>query len=139
MNVNWKRYGIASLVVFAVSQGLDFFIHNILLMGSYVAQAHLWRTDMMQKAWLMWVTGLIVSFLFVYIFAKGYENKGLMEGVRFGLIIGLFTFIPMALGSYAVWPIPFTLAAKWFIAGMVEYPLLGLVAAAIYRPRAAAA
>jgi len=58
-----------------------------------------------------------------------------MEGVRFGVLIGLFTSIPMAFGTYAMMPIPGSLAWQWFIFTLVETILLGIVAAAVYRPR----
>jgi hypothetical protein len=42
------------------------------------------------------VTDSITSppFFFVYIYIRGCENKGLIEGVRFGAMIGLFVGVP---------------------------------------------
>jgi len=134
--MNTKKWIIASVVVFVVAQILEFIIHYLILGGSYQATAHLWRPteEMNQMMWLMWLTGLIWAFIFVYIFAKGYENRGVMEGVRFGLIIGLFYSLPMSLGSYATMPIPFSLALNWFIFGMIEIIILGIMAALLYKP-----
>jgi hypothetical protein len=85
--------------------------------------------------WIFYPIGLVMSFLFVYIFIKGYEGKGILEGLRYGIWIGLFMNLPSAFGQYAIYPVPFSLAIQWFIYGMIEFIILGLVAAAIYKPK----
>jgi hypothetical protein len=132
--MNIKRYIIASIAVFAAFQVMDFVVHSVILMSSYAALASIWRPDMMSLMWIMWITGLAVSFLFVFIFCKGYENKGLMEGVRFGLIAGLF-LCSNVWGQYVIYPVPLVLAVKWFVFYMIESMIAGLITAAIYRPR----
>ena len=57
-----------------------------------------------------------------------------MEGVRYGLIIGLFFLIPSAFGQYATYPIPFSLAVQWFVYGLIEFIIFGIIAAVIYKP-----
>jgi hypothetical protein len=89
--------------------------------------------------WIEWLNGLIVSFLFTYIFTKGYQGRGIMEGLRFGLVVGLFVSIPMAYGTYMIIPIPYSLALEWFLYGTAQVILLGAVAAAVYKPSAAPA
>lgn len=134
--MNVKKWVIASIVVFLVSQILEFIIHFLILGGAYEATSHIWRpeAEMNQLMWLMWLVGLIWSFLFVYIFAQGREGKGLMEGIRFGIIIGLFYMIPMSLGNYAAMPIPFSLALSWLIYGILELIILGILVALLYKP-----
>jgi hypothetical protein len=134
--MNTKKWVITSVVVFIAAQILEFIIHYLILGGTYQATSHLWRpeAEMNQMMWMMWLTGLIWAFLFVYIFAKGYEGRGIMEGVRFGLLIGLFYSLPMSLGSYVTIPMPFSLALNWFIFGMIEIVVLGVLAALIYKP-----
>ena len=110
------------------------------LAGAYEATSHLWRpeAEMNSMMWLMWLTGLIWAFLFVYIFIKGYEGRGIMEGLRFGLLIGVFYSLPMSLGTYAVQPMPFSLAVSWLVFGVIEITILGIVTALIYKPAEAA-
>ena len=139
--MNTKKWIITSLVVFVAATFMDFIINVLILGGAYEATSHLWRpeVEMKQMMWIMWLSGLIWSFLFVYVFAKGYEGRGIMEGVRFGLIIGIFFTLPMSLGSYSFMPIPFSLAASWFITGVIEIVILGVLAALLYKPAAAPA
>jgi hypothetical protein len=133
--MNIKRYVIASLAIFVVFQITGFIIHSVILMPTYAALASLWRPDMMSYMWIMYPTGLVKSFMLVYIFTKGHEGKGIMEGLRFGLVIGLFMQVPVIWGQFMVYPVPFSLAIQWFIYGLVEFLIAGVVAAAIYRPK----
>ncbi len=134
--MNTKRWVITSLVVFVVSQILDYVIHGVILAGAYQATAMLWRPmeEMMSMMWMMWVSGLVFSFIFVFVFAKGYEGKGIWEGLRFGLLMGVFFGVPMSLGTYASMPITAGIAWGWFIYGVIEMALLGIIAALLYKP-----
>ena len=139
--MNTKKWIITSLVIFVADQVLSYLFHELIMGGAYEATAHLWRPmeEMMSMMWMMWVSGLVWSFLFVYIFAKGSEGKGIMEGFRFGLLIGVFFSLPMALGTYSSMPITGTIAIGWFIYGVIEITFLGILAAILYKPAAAPA
>jgi len=135
--MNVKRYLLASVAVFVTGMVLDQLIHNVILKATYESLKHLWRPDMDSLMWIRPVIGVIWSFLFTYIFVKGYEGKGIMEGVRFGAVIGLFTSIPMAYGTYIIIAIPYSLAFQWFVYGLIENILIGIVVAAVYKPASA--
>ena len=126
-----KRYILATLAVFVTTQILDFLIHGLVLAPTYAQLADIWRPDMPSKMWIFTVVSFVTSFCFVYIFNKGYEGKGIREGVRFGLIIGLFAATPYAYATYAMIAIPYWLALFWFCTGMLQYVVLGVVAAAL--------
>ncbi len=132
--MNTKRFVIASIVIFFAFEIIDAIIHMGIL-GKVYEGMDIWRTDMMSKMWIMHLGSLSLAFLFTYIFIKGYENKGIAEGVRFGIIIGFFTNIPYAFYSYAMYPFPFSLCMQWFIYGMIEIVICGMIVAAIYKPK----
>ncbi len=134
--MNIKRYVIAGIAVFATFQICDMVIHGRLLMKDYEALASMWRPDMMSLMWIMWITCAVLSFLFTYVFIKGYESRGMLEGVRYGLIVGLMMNGVGAFNQYVLFPVPFVFAVKWFVFGMIEFILAGAVVAAIYRPKA---
>lgn len=131
--MNVKRFIRASLAVFLAFEAIDFMVHVVILGKTYAALAHLWRPDMMSKMWLMHAGSFILAFLFTYIFIRGYENKGLAEGVRYGIIIGLFMNIPYAFYEYAMYPLPLSLCLQWFVYGMIEFIICGMIVAAIYK------
>jgi hypothetical protein len=132
--MNVKRFIGTSILVFIVIEVINFLVHGVIFKKAYASLGALWRPDMMSKMWIIHVGYLILSFIFTYIFIKGYENKGVMEGVRYGIIIGLFANIPYAFFEYAMFPLPFALCLGWFIFGMIEYIFCGMTASATYKP-----
>ncbi len=135
--MNIKRFLIAVALVFVAFRLMDILVHGFLLMKSYEALASVWRPDLMSLTWIMYVTGLLYSILFVYVFVKGYEGKGILEGVRFGFIIGLFINVVGALNQYVIYPVPFVLAVQWLVYGTIECIIAGAIAAAAYREKEA--
>lgn len=132
--MNFKRFIFSVLAFFIVFEVLNFVIHNLILSSAYEAIMDIWREDLMSKMWIMHVTTFIMAILFVYIFVKGYEGKGIGEGIRFGLILGLLMNVVGMFNQYAVYPIPFNLALQWFIYGLIQFVICGVVVSIIYKP-----
>ena len=134
--MNVKRFVLACVAVYLVYQVMSFVINMFILGDTYQALASVWRpeAEMMSKMWIMFLTSAVWTVLFCYIFTRGYENKGVMEGVRYGLVIGLFVGIPFSYESYAIYPITIGLAHAWVILTVVISIACGAVLAAIYKP-----
>ncbi len=126
-----KKMWIGAAVVFVVFFILDYIIHQVILSSAYEETANLWRSPEETKMVVMVIVGLIFAFFFVFIFSKGYEGKGVMEGVRYGFYLSMLVNIPFAYGMYAVSPIPYSLALQWFIYGTLEFLIAGAVLAAV--------
>jgi len=135
--MNIKRFFIAVLAILVAVVATNIIIHSFILMDTYVSLKQIWRPDMMNLMWIMYVTDLALAFLFVYIFTKGYENKGILEGIRYGLLMGLLLDGLGTFGQYMVYPIPLSLAVQWFVYGMIRFVILGIIVALIYRPKTA--
>ena len=135
--MNRKRWIAASLAVFVVAMLLEALFNTYCLKTAYGQVASLWRPEgeMMKLMPIYWAAGFIVSFIFVYIYAKGCEGKsrGWAEGLRFGLWFGLFMNLTMSTFIYVAMPITPRLAVDWFITGMAEYLICGAVVGAIYK------
>jgi len=131
------RWVIASCVIAIALIILDMIYNGVLLKGLYMQTAFLWRPEMQidRLAFWGWLATIAVSFILVYIYHRGYEGRGsgLAEGLRFGFFIGLFVAIPMATWSFVSMPIPFALAAWWFIIAMVKMLVAGAIAGLIYK------
>lgn len=132
-----KRFVTAVVAVFFVQAVLEYLLHAVCLSGLYQATASLWRPmdEMRSLSWLMYVSYLVVAVVLTHIYSKGYESAkaGLPQGIRFGLIVGLFLSVPMALNCYAVMPISVDLAAGWFLGGLVEMTVAGAVLGLIWK------
>ena len=96
-----KKVLIGFVVTFILLEVLDILIHGVILMSVYQATQNVWRPDMMQKMWILHIVKIVVALLVAFIFSKGYEGKGIMEGLRYGLYIGVLMSIGMAYGTYA--------------------------------------
>ena len=84
--------------------------------------------------WVMYCTGAVLSLLFVYIFIKGHQGKGIVEGVRYGLLIGLLMVVVGGLNQYVIYPVPFDLVLRWIVLGLIQFIIAGIVAALVYKP-----
>jgi hypothetical protein len=141
-DMNCKRLIIASLVIFVVMSAMDYVVNTQLMTSAYQSVKNLWRpdSDIWSMMWISYAFGLLFSFLFTYIFVKGYEAKGLLEGVRFGILIWLFMVVPVSHGYYVVLDkLPYSLCLQWCGYGLIEMLVAGILVAAIYKPAPAKA
>jgi len=136
--MNVKRFVIGCLVTYVVVQCLGFLINTVFLGETYGSMAEVWRpeAEMMAKTWVMFLTSMLWTVLFCYIFTRGYEGKGVAEGIRYGFLIGLF-WLPVAYENFVIFPIPISLAHIWGVTTIVTCMIYGAVFAAIYRPKEA--
>jgi hypothetical protein len=135
--MNWKRVLIATVVGYIIFEVMSFLIHGVLLMEAYAALPGLWRPEMQSYMPFMYIGDLIFNLFFVIFFAKGYEGKGLMEGVRFGLYVSALTTIPGMLAQFAVYPVTTLLTSMWIVTGVIQMVILGIVVSLIYKPEQA--
>ena len=127
-----KKFLLGFVVVFIVLEILMYFVDGVLLASTY-ATVQIWRPDMRSLMWVYHVITLIGAFFFTFIFSKGFENKGIMEGVRYGFYIGVWMSVGMAYGTYAMVSIPYSLALQWFIYGILEYIIAGVALALVFK------
>jgi len=127
-----KKLWLGFAAVFVVLAVCDTIINTLLLSSAFAATASLWRSTADMKVWVFYVIYLFVAFFFTLIFSKGYEGKGVMEGVRYGIYIGMMMAISTAFGTYGAMPIPCSMAVQWFIYGLIEYILCGIAVALVY-------
>lgn len=133
-NVNTKRLGMLIGAVFLFQFASDFLIHQVLLKQTYAETASLWRKpEEIQALFPFMLLGqLILAIFFSLIFVKGYEGKGLPEGVRFGILAGGLLSAPLFI-EYAVSPLTCGLVCSWLVAGMVQAMGAGMIASLVYR------
>ncbi len=131
-----KKFWLGAVAVFVVLSILGYAVNMGIMAGDFEATKQLWRPMEEMKIWLFYVVYALIAYFFTLIFSKGYEGKGIAEGVRYGFYVGMMMAVPMAYGTYASMPVPYSFALKWFIAGLVEYIIAGVVLAAIYGKQA---
>ena len=135
--MNWQKFLITFVVVFVVFNILSFLVHVLWLSSDYQQLASVWRIDMDKYMWVSFVTAVFYCFFFVFIFARGQENKGIMEGIRYGLIIWAFYSIPVLYNQFMAYPISYSLVLKWLFGELVTVIILGVITALVYKPKEA--
>ncbi len=133
-----KRIIPAILVTFIFVFIFEWVLHGILLKGMYEATPQLWRPQAVMPQYMPFLG--LGQFLFTVflglLFVKGYEGRGIGEGLRFGLLVGLL-LAPINLVWYAIQPLAPTLIAYWIIGSIIEMLIAGAILAAICRPKSA--
>jgi hypothetical protein len=127
-----KKLLIGFVVVYVLFAALDWVVNNVLLMPLYASVSHLFRPNEEMKLWVIFVSYIFLAFFFTLIFSKGYEGKGVMEGVRYGFYVALMMVLPYSYMSFAVMPIPYSLAFQGFLYGTVEMVICGIALALIF-------
>lgn len=131
-----KKFILAVVVGYALLGVLGYLIHDVWLLPVYRQYEHVWRPEaqLLHKRWVMWVGQLIFTIMFAWVYTRGVENKPWAgQGIRYGIIMTLLAVVPVACTEYVVYPIPYTLAVKWMVAGGVELVVLGLIVAGFCR------
>ncbi len=134
-----KRCIGATAAVIAILFVTDFVVHGILLKGMYEATAGLWRPmdEMNRLMWAMWVMYLVNGLVLPFLYSKGYEagKSAIGQGLRFGAVIGVMMSTGMSLGTYFMIAVPGSMAAAWFVVGMLQFILVGIAIAFIHQPK----
>ena len=134
--MNNKTFWIGYIAAFAAFEAQAYLVHSVLLTDTYESLAAVLRPEeeMFDIMWQMMLGQAAYLLLFCYIFTRGREGGGIAEGVRYGVLMGLFLGIPLAVEQYVIFPIPGDLAAIWFATTLVFLVVCGALFAAIYRP-----
>jgi len=132
--MNFKKWLLASLVVWVVCFILDWIIHGGILMGYYAATPQYWlgESEMTARMWAMILGQLLFSLLFCAIYTKGIREGGLAEGIRYGLWIGLLLNLPVYFIRWSVEPLPGALLFLQSLFGFVATVILGGILGVIY-------
>lgn len=129
-----KKFWLAFIVVFILWNVLDYLIHSVILSSAYMSEdvMKVMRPDMMSKMWIFYVVSFIESFFLALIYSKWQKGKGISEGIQFGVYSGLLMATPMAYSSYAMYPLPYSLVLQWFLYGLLQFIIIGIVMALLF-------
>ena len=136
--MNLRKGWLAVVGAFAVIFATEFVIHHVWLSDFYKAHAEWWRPEAQMQSFMhfMVLAQLAMAVLLTVVYTKGYEagKGGVAQGARFGLLIGFLLLLPNSLMSYCIYPYPMSLIVSWFVGGLVEIVLAGMVIGALYKP-----
>ena len=133
--MNIKRLLLAVVAAFFFTFLTDFVIHAVWLNADYKATASAWRSDAEAQARFAWmvIAHVLMAIAFTVVWAKGAWRGGVGAGATFGFWMGLFQHV-VVLFMYVVMPLRGDIAVKWFLAGLLQAIVLGVLVAAMYKP-----
>lgn len=132
--MNIKRYFLAVVSLFIFIFGYEFIVHGHLLMSMYGKTPNVWRNYSQMQNFIPFNIGVMVflSFWITFIFTQFFKSGGWKNGLYFGFYVGVLSGIQAA-GAYYYLPISFVLALAWFVFGVIESMVGGLLIGCIYR------
>ncbi len=135
--MNYGRLVLAAVVATLVDACYGFAVYGLLLASDFGRYPGVYRTSEAGQAYLpLMFAGLFVAMLVATaIYAKGYEGgSGAAEGLRFGVMLGIFVLFAFSGVNYAILNIGRRLALYAGIAGLIEWTIIGVVIGLVYKP-----
>ena len=135
--MDFKRLSLAAVVAWFVDTTYGLVVW-ILVLGDEMEQyPAVFRSQdaMNANVPLMFGGGLLAMFALSYLYARSYRTgNGVLDGLRFGLLLALFTFGFVSVSIYGSVNIDGGLAALGSVTSFIEMIVVGAVIGALYRP-----
>ena len=138
--MNYARLALAAVAATVFDALYGFLVYGMLLAPEFAKYPGVYRANDAGQAFLpLMFAGLFVAIAAAaIIYAKGYEGgSGIGEGIRFGVLLGLFVVFAFYGVNYATLIINRKLAVMTAAAGFVEWTAIGAVIGLVYKPAAA--
>lgn len=135
--MNFPRIAVAALAAWFAAMVVGYLANDFLLADFVAANQSAMRpeADVNTRLPYGFAFLLVGYFAFAYVYAKGYEaGSGVMEGIRFGVLIAILVSCFGLIWQWVVFPITGTMAAVLIIDAVFEYALYGAIVGAIYKP-----
>jgi hypothetical protein len=137
--MNWSKLIWAAIVAFIALIITDVIIHLILLQGTYqdLGNFGIFQTwdVIMSYWWVLLITSAVYSFFFAFIFAKGYEGKGIAEIIRYAIYVTLFFCFVTCFNQFVFYGVPYGIVWLWIVIGFIQNLIMAIFVGLIYRPK----
>ena len=135
-----KRKLVGGLVLAVLYCAMDMFFHHVCMGSFYERTMNLWR-PMEETRGLMgfaYVGYLLFGFIFYCVYGFGFEadKAKWIQGLKYGIIVAVLIKGAGGLLMFPFVPYPGKLIFDWFLIGLVEYALLGIVTGLLFKPKA---
>jgi hypothetical protein len=131
--MSWKRIAACAALVLVTKFAVGAALFGLVPTDVYEGASTSFRPEGTENHGIALFGYVAWSVAFSIVFARGFERRGWLEGVRFGLIVWLLYFVPTALGIHGY----FVVSPAWtcfaLISGLAEALACGSVAALVFR------
>ena len=134
--MNFARIAAAAVIAWIVSIAIGYVVNTFLFADLFTANQAAFRPEpaMMANLPLGFASMLVGFFAFAYAYAKGYEGGGLVEGIRFGVLVAIMLDSFTIVWQYVTMPISGGLAVATMIDYIVEFSIYGAIVGTVYEP-----
>ena len=135
--MNMSRVALAAVAAWIVDAVYGFVVYGNLLKSEFARYPGIYRPMESQTAYMPFLfCGILLAMsVAAYVYARGYEGgSGVLEGLRFGILLGVFVVGYQGFVNYAVMNFGRRLAGSMALAGFVEWIIAGILIGAIYKP-----
>jgi uncharacterized membrane protein YhfC len=130
--MNRKRFVLASFVIFVFALLWNGLIHLVILREADSILATIGRPEQERNLVLSILGSLLISVLFVWSYTRFARHGTIADGLFNGLYFGILTGVFVDLNQYVLYPLPATLPLSWFLFGLVEFSIYGILANRLY-------
>jgi hypothetical protein len=133
-----KQWTIASLAVFVIMT-IFVFVFTKLGIEPWVLPVPQSQPSAVPDAMIgriaIYLSRLIAAALFTFIFTKAYTEKaGMGHGLRYGLGMGLFLFVPNFISGLVYWDVSAMSQTIYMVVGVIQSVICGAAMAQLYKP-----
>ncbi len=108
-------------------------IDEVLMKFAFVPISHIMRPEAERELWIVLVSYAFFAYFFTWIFSKGYEGKGILEGVRYGFAVAFMMMLPWAYVNYAmIKDFPYLVALQSFLYSTADTVICGIILAWVF-------
>ena len=136
--MNYGRLVAAALAATVMDAVYGILVWGQVLTGEFVRYPEIYRPAGDASGFALMFVGIFLAMCCAaWIYAKGYEGGSrMLEGLKFGVVIGLLMATYMASANYGTMRIGKRLALTYLIGGFGEWLLAGLAIGLVYKPAA---
>ena len=130
--MNYKRFFIAAITIFVFALIWNGIIHLVLLRETDSILNSIGRQESQRNMFLSILVTAILVTLFVWSYTRFARRGDLRDGLTHGLFFGLLAGTLVDLNQYVLYPIPASLAITWFVFGLIEFCIYGVLVSIVY-------
>lgn len=140
--MNYLRIVLAAIAGWVALFAYGFLVFGLLISKYYAPYTNVYRSATAVQSYMP--IGIACTFIAILvlsiIYAKVYEGRqGVVEGARFGALIGIFTVCAFVADEYVTLNIGRELALAMAIGRLVGFTFVGAVIGSVYKPATAVA
>ena len=138
--MNYGRLVLAAVVATVVDAVYGLVVWARVLNAEFGRYPQIYRAADDTSGFALMFLGILAAMLVAsWIYAKGYEGgSGLMEGLKFGVVLALLMAVYISSTSYGTLRIGKKMALTYLAGQFGEFLLVGLAIGLVYKPAAAA-